>query len=237
MSSTAEDRGWGPGWPNCQLDKLVLIEPIPGKRFTVRAELADLFTAYIARYDDEVEDIELKIDDGCFNCRPQRGTEHRLHPKPSNHSWGMAIDFNTERHPLAARGTFDAPELLALRVLLATPAFQNMQWGGDYRHRADEMHHEYLGTPADAIADSALLQLQMPAAPAEEDDDVKLRLVKVPESTTHTFMYLEDGMTYRIAHGAADIQRQVDARRLESAVPIEETDAYLNGLQFVGRTF
>jgi hypothetical protein len=69
---------------------------------------------------------------GCFAFRPQR-TGSKL----STHSWGIAIDLNTESNAQGALGNMDA------RVV---EIFRNagFEWGGDWAGRSrDPMHFQF----------------------------------------------------------------------------------------------
>jgi hypothetical protein len=157
--TTAQERGWGKGWPDCQGSKMTTIHPA-GRAITCRTEAAVVFSYYVSRYDAEVEDINSVPDDGAFACRPIRGSEP---PVASNHSWGLALDLNWQKHPLGESGTFTAPQLLALRLMLHEVLF--MRWGGDYEHRKDEQHHEFMGTPSDMLALTRRVKHLMPWQP------------------------------------------------------------------------
>ena len=63
----------------------------------------------------------------------------------SNHASGTAIDINAQAHPLGRRHTLtDQQEWLLLRRLRGRYA-RLIRWGGQYQHRADEMHYELVG--------------------------------------------------------------------------------------------
>lgn len=143
--TTAAQRGWGPGWPNCQTSKMTTIHPA-GRAITCRGEAATVFDYLVRRFDAEVEDINAVPDDGAFSCRPIRGSQP---PVASNHSWGLALDLNWQQHPLGRTGTFNATQVLRIHQLCRELRF--VRWGGDYEHRKDEMHFEWLGTPADMV--------------------------------------------------------------------------------------
>lgn len=150
--STAADRGWGPGWPHCQENALTRIR-VADIDWTLHRDVAPIFAAFIAAFDSDVE----ILDPGecwSFACRAVRGTK----TVPSNHSWGLAVDLNSVNHPWGRRNTFHPKRVAEIRALLARKEFRHIRWGGDYKSRPDEMHFEYIGTPADAKKDSALLK-------------------------------------------------------------------------------
>ncbi|HEV8420610.1 MAG TPA: M15 family metallopeptidase [Actinomycetota bacterium] len=155
--SDAQDRGWGPGWPNCQRDQIVLLDvdgvlfrehrivdlkPVQEADFPggIRREIAEL----VERLCLETIRRGYRLVDGwCwgFACRPIKGTTST----PSNHSWGLAVDINAPRNPYGSRLITDMPAWMP--KLWATYGFR---WGGSYSGNKDAMHYEFMGTPADA---------------------------------------------------------------------------------------
>lgn len=170
---SAQDRGWGPGWPNCQRAKIVPVT-VNGVSFPggVRREVYDLFVAFLDDFNRTVEPLE---DGWCwgFACRPIGGTR-----TPSNHSWGLAVDVNAPRHPLGASGTFTSAQARQCRRLAAK---YGLRWGGDYTSRKDEMHFEFMGTPADAAR--LIRTLGTAGAATPEDDDMLTHGQQDPEGT------------------------------------------------------
>jgi len=154
----AEARGWGPGWPNCQGPETRTIVTCGGAglKVQVRREIAPLVPGLV----QELEAARGKPfrTVGGFNCREIKGKG-----KPSNHSWGLAIDLDEadnpqmpasehqKEHPL--RKTF--PGGLVLRSTMPDEAKaiaerHGFNWGGLFRD-PDPMHFEFLGTPAQAL--------------------------------------------------------------------------------------
>lgn len=125
--------------------------PVLGITLVVREEIADLASALVTAWHKEVERLD-PAQCWSYACRAIRGST-----SPSNHSWGLALDLNSAKHPLGKRGTFTAGQVRAIHTLLGRPPFRHWKWGGDYLDRADEMHVEYLGTPAEAAADTLRL--------------------------------------------------------------------------------
>jgi hypothetical protein len=83
---------------------------------------------------------------GGFNCRPISGTS-----KPSNHSWGLAIDINWDRNPSGSDFQSDIPP-----DMVAMWEDAGWFWGGWYRGgNYDPMHFEYLGRPSDVAEDAS----------------------------------------------------------------------------------
>jgi hypothetical protein len=152
--STASERGWGSGWPDCQSGKIVPLT-VAGISFPrgIRKEIHDLVVMLL----EETEGLGYKLGhapgiSGChgFGCRPIKLPDGTLSDTPSNHSWGLAIDINAPAN-LNTKGPLvtDMPDWL--------PDLFNdygFRWGGDYRHyggtTVDAMHMEFWGTPADA---------------------------------------------------------------------------------------
>ena len=77
-------------------------------------------------------------DEWGYANRAIRGTN-----RPSNHSWGLAIDLNAQDWPMG-QSRNRPPQWLV--DIMATHGFA---WGGKWR-RPDPMHFEFMGTPADA---------------------------------------------------------------------------------------
>jgi hypothetical protein len=88
------------------------------------------------------------LDDWGYAYRPIRGTSNTW----SNHASGTAIDLNAQLHPLGDRHTFQPTKSRAIRTRLAGRYAGKIVWGGDYLHRADEMHFELGCGPAEARA-------------------------------------------------------------------------------------
>lgn len=136
---SAESRGWGPGWPNCQRSNIVTIKRSDGLRLPVHRGIAEL-VAYLI---DETERRGYDVVPGWtwgFACRAIRGSQ-----SPSNHSWGLAVDINAPKNPMGSRLITDMPGWMP--ELWKAHMFR---WGGEYRSRPDAMHYEFMGTPADA---------------------------------------------------------------------------------------
>jgi hypothetical protein len=152
--STASERGWGSGWPDCQLDKIVPLT-VGGISFPrgIREEIHDLVVMLLK----ETEALGYALGHtperpGCFGfgCRPIKRTDGTFSDEPSNHSWGLAIDINAPANPNTSGPLVtDMPDWL--------PDLFNeygFRWGGDYRSyggtTVDAMHMEFYGTRDDA---------------------------------------------------------------------------------------
>lgn len=141
----AEARGWGPGWPNCQSSKMTQID-VGGTKFPggVRTEIAELVTRLVQETKNRGYIFGKSGDPnyGCWGymCRAIRGTS-----RPSNHSWGLAVDINAPTNP------HKAPPLVTDMPSWMPDLWSQygFRWGGTYS-RPDAMHYEFMGTPADA---------------------------------------------------------------------------------------
>jgi len=141
-SVSAQDKGWGAGWPT---DRFSAMARVTADRSGVAvnvhkgvARLADLLL-------DETERRGYLCEQhhtGGFCSRPIRNTR-----KPSNHSWGLALDINWTDNP-AGRGPMRTNIPSWMPRLWARYGWY---WGGFYRGSfKDPMHFEFMGSPADA---------------------------------------------------------------------------------------
>jgi D-alanyl-D-alanine carboxypeptidase len=150
--SDAQDRGWGPGWPVGVPPSQLTQVDVSGTRYPggVRTEIAALVSLLTAECKARGYQFGTPNDPsyGCwgYSNRPVSGTQ-----KPSNHSWGLAVDINAPRNPQKRPLTTDMPAWM--------PALwkrYRFDWGGDYQIATpDPMHFEYQGTPAQAADDTA----------------------------------------------------------------------------------
>lgn len=139
MTLTAAQRGWGPGWPNCQAGKIKTLVRKDGIRLPLRIELMDL----VAFLCDETERRGYNLVNGwCWGyaCRPVRDSR-----VASNHSWGLAVDLNAPNNPMGSRLITDMPNWMF--QLWEAHMFR---CGARYKTRPDAMHYEFMGTPTDA---------------------------------------------------------------------------------------
>jgi hypothetical protein len=146
--NNAAERGWGPGWPNCQYGKMktVTVKEDDGTvilRITVRAEVAPM-VAYLLEATDELYNIK-PASTGAYNCRAIRGTN-----SPSNHSWGLAVDINWNDNPMSYTFHSEIPP-----AVVAMWNACGWYWGGFYQNRTDTMHFEYIGRPSDVAKHTA----------------------------------------------------------------------------------
>lgn len=148
----ADRRGWGPGWPNCQRNKIHRIEANRILSVRVRDEIADLVEylmkasnalGYDMRRANEVDGYV-----GSFACRAIKRSDP---PVASNHSWGLAIDQNAKSNPM--RKTFRSTTPPDVVLMWESAGFY---WGGRYPVPPwfyDAMHFEYMGRPEQAAQD------------------------------------------------------------------------------------
>ena len=119
---------------------------IPGTSLKIRCAeaVAPLIVGFCKEFNDLIEPIDGgALDDWGYCFRMVRGATDKL----SNHSSGTAIDLNATKHLLGKKGTFPSEKVPMLRALAKK---YGMMWGGDFRHRSDEMHFEISITPAKA---------------------------------------------------------------------------------------
>lgn len=143
MTAPANLRGWGQGWP---VNRSADMEWVQTARSGVRFQVHGLIAPIVKYLIDEVERRGYMIhtpgqtpDDWSYNNRPIRGSNP---PRPSNHSWGLAIDIDATQFPLGSRKRL--PSWIV--ELFKSHGFD---YGGDWR-RPDPMHFEFNGWPSDA---------------------------------------------------------------------------------------
>lgn len=113
-----------------------------------------ILAAFAAEFHEKVEPIdEGTLDDWGYAYRPIRGQTENL----SNHSSGSAIDINAADHPLAKENTFKPEQVKVIQELIKK---YHLIWGGNYKHRKDDMHFEINGTPEEVKALAAKLGLK-----------------------------------------------------------------------------
>ena len=135
----AQDRGWGP--PGCTASQLAVVA-VPGIQLNVRRAVAPLFVELVdwlarERAADQVPPLN---SSGGYIKRFIAGTTTW-----SNHSWGLAADFNAGTNPYGWDATTDMPDGTSQKANSL-----GMRWGGDFTGKKDGMHFEFMGTPADA---------------------------------------------------------------------------------------
>lgn len=147
---------WGPGWPNCQFDKIdrrFFVDTRWGRvRFPggVRIEITELISRLVKETANRGYRFGVTSNPsyGCwgFDCRAIRGSNN-----PSNHSWGLAVDINAPVNPMGDKLITNMPPWMP--DLWNTYGFR---WGGDYKTRPDGMHYEFVLSVDDAVRLTAL---------------------------------------------------------------------------------
>jgi D-alanyl-D-alanine carboxypeptidase len=137
-------KGWGPGWPDCQTDKMV-----PSALFvpSLHVRIKPLVDMLVAELRGRGFDF---ISPGCwgFGCRGTKNSAGNISSTPSFHSWGLALDINAPLNP------FGVPRL---NTQLGKP---DMAWVIDLMRDwgffwlgpsiGDWMHFSFCGSPQDA---------------------------------------------------------------------------------------
>ena len=136
-------KGWGSGWPQDRSHDMARVKADrSGTAVNVHKRIARLVDLLL----DETERRGYRLDKtqtGGYNNRPIKGTS-----KPSNHSWGLAVDLNWRRNPEHFDGIVKTDFPPWLPKLWARYGFA---WGANYRGRhKDPMHLEFMGSPDDA---------------------------------------------------------------------------------------
>jgi D-alanyl-D-alanine carboxypeptidase-like protein len=125
-----DSRGWGPGWPNCDIAKMANFIH-RGWKLQVRKELLPLIQVLFVV--SEQRGYQIKPGQTwSFNCRPIAGTR-----TPSEHSRGTAIDINAPSNPHSSSFVCDMPTWLPTMFWEC-----GFYWGGWYA-KPDTMHYEY----------------------------------------------------------------------------------------------
>lgn len=140
MPLSADRRGWGRGWPaNRQADMVQVRGGGVSVPAGVHREIAELTRLLL---DETVRRGYRLVPGWCWGYarRPIRGTL-----RPSNHSWGLAVDLNAPRNAQGTRG--DIPD-----HIVSLWERYGWEWGGWWKGRArDPMHFEFAGDRDDAL--------------------------------------------------------------------------------------
>jgi hypothetical protein len=136
--------GWPVGTPGSSIG--IVSYYVPNTSILIPVKSGDVATVlmYVAdRFNTQVE---------ALRAGQVWGYEYRKNVNNpsvwSNHASGTAIDLNSARHPNGAKNTFSAPQVAAIRDILAFCG-DVVYWGGDYRGTTDEMHFEIDVPPGD----------------------------------------------------------------------------------------
>lgn len=126
------------------VDSIMAAYTVPGSNVRVvlrKGDASVVLLWVLSQYHKRVEPLR-QADTGGYAKRVIRGGVSL-----SNHASGTAVDARWQDHPLGRRGTFTAGETRVIRDILEF-CEGVVRWGGDYKTRADEMHFEIVGTPA-----------------------------------------------------------------------------------------
>lgn len=177
-SHTAAQRGWGAGWPSCSGaagNLAVVTFARSGVRVSVHKRIARL--VQILADETERRGYLAKLGQtGAYNCRPIAGTH-----TPSNHSWGLAIDWNWQSNPYTASMVHTNPQWMY--DLWARYGFAN---GGMYSPKHDWMHFEAMGSVAQMDAMTELAMREILGAPSPT-------VPIIPPVPTATITYTKEG--------------------------------------------
>jgi len=175
VTTPANLRGWGQGWPvNRSADMVTVRARRSDTPFTVHRDIAPIIDYLV----NEVERRGYPLhrqgqvrDDWSYANRAIRGSTST----PSNHSWGLAIDIDATQYPLGTRTRL--PEWIV--TLFKAHGFD---YGGDWNRRPDPMHFEFAGWPSDARRIAVALPKgptpEPPPAgvPADQEDDMAVHI-------------------------------------------------------------
>jgi hypothetical protein len=131
----ARARGWGEGWPRDRRAEMV-IAGTGNVQVLVHRDIAPLVSWLML----ETERRGYRLRRGeCwgFANRPITGTR-----RPSNHSWGLAVDLNAPSNPMFDELITDMPAWMP-----ALWKAWGFGWGGDWQGTKDPMHYEFMGSP------------------------------------------------------------------------------------------
>lgn len=139
---TATFRGWGAGWPSCTgaAGNLAIVT---FARTAVRVSVHKRIARLVQILADETErrgHLAKLGQTGAYNCRKIAGTN-----SPSNHSWGIAIDWNWTDNPYSTNPKHTNPQWMY--DLWARYGFAN---GSMYSGAKDWMHIEFMGSMVEA---------------------------------------------------------------------------------------
>lgn len=144
-SRTPEQRGWG---PPCRVT-LVRVQ-LTEAAVSVDARLAEL-SGLVMRANERQGYLYRRADTGAYNCRLIAGTDEW-----SWHARAIAIDANWQTNPYTSPLRTDRPQ------------WERDRWnrygfagGWDYTGAKDAMHTEFMGTPAQAAALTAVARREL----------------------------------------------------------------------------
>lgn len=151
-----------------QSDQMVTVAGVTGKVHRRVAPLVEHLRDWLVAHRRRPLDRE---GNWGLSVRPIRGREAAAYAGTigawSNHSAGLAVDWEAPRNPLGATGRGDFPPGWAEECHACGFAWGAAdEVGGDYTTRPDRMHIEFVGTPAQADLHVARLRGAARPAPA-----------------------------------------------------------------------
>jgi hypothetical protein len=147
MGESADTRGWGPGWPANRSKDMVRVTA-----GDVTVIVHKVIAPVIGHLLDKTLEGGYQLKAGECWGYANREIRNSSPKRPSNHSWGLAVDLNSLTNPMQSPLRTDMPSWMT--NLWKSFGFR---WGGDYQGRKDAMHFEFMGTPADAARLAAQL--------------------------------------------------------------------------------
>lgn len=171
--STPLDRGWGDPYDLNYRANIVGVQA-GGVTVWLHRSVADVFR-YLNTMLARTYNLAGFADDYGYCKRPIRGYEdewaatHDLRYL-SNHSWGLAEDLDASANPMTTDLSANHTFVREVVDPILAPFGGRLVWGGEYAGpRKDYMHHEYVGTPKQAVADSATARRLLAALEPEDD--------------------------------------------------------------------
>lgn len=136
-------KGWGPGWPNCQRDKMVQHPIFQGG---VHEGILDLTNTAVAILRRKGYVFKPGWSWG-FGCRATKGGSGDV---PSFHSWGLGLDFNAPENPFSRTAADTAKLNNEDKWVVPIMHELGFYWLGP--PIGDWMHFSFVGNPLDAKA-------------------------------------------------------------------------------------
>lgn len=153
--STPDQRGWGrPDSPVFREQNITGITA-GGIHVNVNRGVSKLFSLLLNEMAKHYP-LKTKADDWGYAYRPIRGYESQWNATHdyrylSNHSWGLALDLDSENNPMTTNTAAKHEIVKAVVDPILAPYRGRIIWGGEYNSsRKDYMHFEFVGTVRDA---------------------------------------------------------------------------------------
>lgn len=162
--TTAQERGWGdPDDPTFRLN--IVGVQAGGITVWLHRSVADVFR-YLNTMLARKYNLAGFADDWGYCNRDIRGRPG----VKSNHAWGLAEDADASANPMTTDLKVHHTFVRQVVDPILAPFGGRLVWGGEYAGpRLDYMHYEYVGTPKQAIADSATARRLLAALEPEDD--------------------------------------------------------------------